>query len=176
MEDLTETRGKGQPTKYKTEFNELAFNYCLMGAVDADLARFFSVAESTINNWKNEHPDFLESIKNGKDQADAKVAASLFGRANGVVLPDTDIRTIYNQETKKHELLKTPIEKHIPGDVTAQIFWLKNRQPQLWRDSQYIDQTNRNKVAPAEIDLSQLTEDELETLIELQSKIGISQT
>ena len=24
--------------------------------------------------------------------------------------------------------------KHIPGDTTAQIFWLKNRKPDKWRD------------------------------------------
>ena len=24
--------------------------------------------------------------------------------------------------------------KHIPGDTTAQIFWLKNRKPDVWRD------------------------------------------
>lgn len=26
------------------------------------------------------------------------------------------------------------ITKHIPGDTTAQIFWLKNRKPEYWGD------------------------------------------
>lgn len=177
MEQLEEHGSQtGRPTDYKTEFDDLAFNYCLMGAIDRDLAQFFEVTEQTINNWKTKHPSFFESIKNGKATADAKVAKSLYNRANGVIVPDVDIRTIYNKETKKTEIIKTDLEKHIPGDVTAQIFWLKNRQPEFWRDSQHIDHTNRNKTAPAELDLSNLTEDELETLIELQSKIGISQT
>jgi hypothetical protein len=29
--------------------------------------------------------------------------------------------------------------EHIPPDVTACIFWLKNRDPQHWRDSQQLE-------------------------------------
>ena len=29
--------------------------------------------------------------------------------------------------------------EHIPPDVTACIFWLKNRDPQRWRDSQQLE-------------------------------------
>jgi hypothetical protein len=29
--------------------------------------------------------------------------------------------------------------EHIPPDVTAGIFWLKNRDPQHWRDSQQLE-------------------------------------
>jgi hypothetical protein len=39
----------------------------------AELAQFFEVSEATITNWKTDHPDFLQSIKKGKDEADARV-------------------------------------------------------------------------------------------------------
>lgn len=29
--------------------------------------------------------------------------------------------------------------KFIPPDVTAQIFWLKNRRPEIWREKQQIE-------------------------------------
>jgi hypothetical protein len=29
--------------------------------------------------------------------------------------------------------------EHVPPDVTAGIFWLKNRDPQHWRDSQLLE-------------------------------------
>jgi hypothetical protein len=29
--------------------------------------------------------------------------------------------------------------EHVPPDVTAQIYWLKNRDPQHWRDSQQLE-------------------------------------
>lgn len=31
--------------------------------VGKELAQFFEVTETTINNWKNNYPDFFESIK-----------------------------------------------------------------------------------------------------------------
>lgn len=56
----------GRPTYFKEEYVELAYKYCLLGATDKDLAQFFEVTETTINNWKNDHPEFFESIKKGK--------------------------------------------------------------------------------------------------------------
>jgi hypothetical protein len=32
-----------------------------------------------------------------------------------------------------------PYVEHVPADVTACIFWLKNRDPQHWRDSQQME-------------------------------------
>jgi hypothetical protein len=32
-----------------------------------------------------------------------------------------------------------PYIEHVPPDVTACIFWLKNRDPQHWRDSQQME-------------------------------------
>jgi hypothetical protein len=32
-----------------------------------------------------------------------------------------------------------PYIEHVPADVTACIFWLKNRDPQHWRDNQQME-------------------------------------
>ncbi|MGC6358379.1 helix-turn-helix domain-containing protein, partial [Pasteurella multocida] len=109
---------------------------CLLGATDKDIANFFEVSESTLNNWKNEYPEFLESIKKGKMLADANVAERLYKRALGYEAPDVDIRVIENK------IVETPLIKHYPPDPTSAIFWLKNRQPEKWRDKQVIDHTN----------------------------------
>ncbi|HDR1425398.1 TPA: helix-turn-helix domain-containing protein, partial [Pasteurella multocida] len=103
---------------------------------DKDIANFFEVSESTLNNWKNEYPEFLESIKKGKMLADANVAERLYKRALGYEAPDVDIRVIENK------IVETPLIKHYPPDPTSAIFWLKNRQPEKWRDKQVIDHTN----------------------------------
>ena len=130
----------GRDTKYKDDYVQLAFNYCLMGATDADLATFFDVSESTINNWKVEHSEFLESIKRGKHEADARIASSLYNRAKGYVHKETKIAT---HEGKITDMLE--IEKHYAPDTTAAIFWLKNRQPKLWRDKQEVDHQSSDK-------------------------------
>jgi hypothetical protein len=36
-------------------------------------------------------------------------------------------------------ITKVPIKEHVPLDVTAQIFWLKNRKPADWRDAQQLE-------------------------------------
>jgi len=86
------------------------------------------VAESTFNLWKTVHPEFSESLKGGKDLVDAEVAAKLFHRAMGYEHEDVHVSNYQGVITV------TPLVKHYPPDTTAAIFWLKNRQPQRWRD------------------------------------------
>ncbi|MDC4238391.1 helix-turn-helix domain-containing protein [Pasteurella multocida] len=130
------SKGRGQPTKYKSEYVAQVEKLCLLGATDKDIASFFEVSESTLNNWKNEYPEFLESIKKGKMLADANVAERLYKRALGYEAPDVDIRVIENK------IVEMPLIKYYPPDPTSAIFWLKNRQPEKWRDKQVIDHTN----------------------------------
>ena len=117
-----------RPTLYKEEYAEQARKLCLLGSTDAELADFFEVTEPTINAWKNAHPEFIESVKRGKAQADADVADRLYQRAMGFQHPEVDIRVI------DHAIVQTPITKIYAPDPTAAIFWLKNRQRGKWRD------------------------------------------
>lgn len=119
----------GRPTLYSEDHPKQAFKLCLLGATDKDLAEFFEVAESTINNWKHEHPEFLESIKRGKTQADAEVGTRLYERALGYSHPEEKIFQYEGQPVRVNTT------KHYPPDTTAAIFWLKNRQKEHWRDS-----------------------------------------
>ena len=173
---MEEINKGGRPTKYDPKYEKQVFKLSLLGATDKEIANFFEVSEATVNNWKLEHPKFLESIKKGKEQADAKVVESLFKRATGAVIPDS----FPLKKTKKNgsgEEIETvefiPMKKHLPPDVTAQIFWLKNRQPEKWRDSHSIEGKIKHQTEP-DLDLSKLTDAELEKLAEIQSKARIS--
>ena len=126
----------GAPTLYREEFNELAYNYCLLGATDKELAEFFKVAEQTVNNWKVEYPEFFESITRGKGLADANVAKSLYHRAVGYEHPELITATFQGQITDTME-----VTKHYPPDTVAAQFWLKNRRPNQWRDKFDVDVT-----------------------------------
>ena len=125
----------GRPTDYKVEFNRQAEKLCLLGSTDKEMADFFDVSESTINLWKQKHPEFSESIKRGKISADANVASRLYKRAIGYEHDDVKI---FNDNG---EPLIVPMIKHVQPDTTAAIFWLKNRQPARWRDKQEVDVT-----------------------------------
>ncbi|NLW90671.1 MAG: hypothetical protein GXY34_03605 [Syntrophomonadaceae bacterium] len=123
----------GRPTDYKEDYCKKAYKLCLLGATDKEMADIFGVAESTLNLWKKEHKEFSESLKMGKEAADANVANRLYQRAMGYQHPEDKI---FNDNG---EPLIVPTTKHYPPDPTAAIFWLKNRQPQKWRDKQEID-------------------------------------
>ena len=126
----------GRPTDYREEYNEQVTKLCKLGATDKELADFFEVAESTINLWKEVHPQFSESIKEGKIQADANVAQALYHRAIGYKHEDVDIRVV------DKEIIETPLTKYYPPDPTAGIFWLKNRRNKDWRDMKDVDLTS----------------------------------
>ncbi|CAK1305283.1 terminase [Burkholderia pseudomallei] len=128
----------GRPSSYRPEYAEQAAKLTKLGATDSELSDFFGVAEKTLNNWKRQHPEFLQSIKSGKSLADAEIADSLFNRAKGYEHDDLDLRVIGGK------LRKTKIRKHYAPDTTAAIFWLKNRQPEKWRDVTKTEITGRN--------------------------------
>lgn len=125
-----------RPTKYQEAYAEQARKLCLLGYTDAELANFFEVSEATINNWKLEHPEFLESIKKGKAVADGEVASTLFNRAIGYTAKEK------REEKTADGFKEVDAEKHVPGDVTAMIFWLKNRQKDKWREKQDVNHTS----------------------------------
>lgn len=128
----------GRPTKYKPEYVKQAYNLCLLGATNEQLAAAFDVTTTTIDNWISGIPEFLGAIKAGREEADAKVVKSLYQRAKGYSHPDVHIAV------SQGDVIKTEITKHYAPDTTACIFWLKNRRPKEWRDKQDIEHTGRD--------------------------------
>ena len=124
----------GRPGEYKTGYAEQAKKLCLLGATDKELADFFGIVESTINKWKLDFPEFSESIKAGKIQADAKVAESLYKRATGYTGRKTVTANVAGAITDVKE-----VDEYVGPDVAAAVFWLKNRQKDKWRDKTEMD-------------------------------------
>jgi hypothetical protein len=135
----------GAPTDYRPEFDDQAFKLCLLGATDKELANFFNVTETTINNWKLKHNTFVESIKRGKEDADMKVAASLYDQALGYH---------YEEETEAMGENGAPMKfrnkRFAQKDFRATRFWLMNRQPEKWRDKTEVHNTGNMTVNWAE--------------------------
>lgn len=137
----------GRPNKYEEIFNEQAYKLCLLGATDKDLADFFLVCEATINNWKNDFPEFLESIVKGKKKADMEVAHSLYQTTQDRIVIEQQAfkcKSVTWEDGKRVEKEKVElvdVEKVIPADFRSQSFWLKNRKSDTWRDKQEIDHT-----------------------------------
>lgn len=126
----------GRPTLYKPEYNEMARKHCLLGATDHELADLFGVSDTTIDDWKEQHPEFLGSIRAGKVMADAQVAESLFKRATGYTGKKVVTANVAGVISDIKE-----VNDYVGPDTAAASLWLRNRQPTRWRDKQEIDQT-----------------------------------
>lgn len=98
------------------------------GLTDAQIAHNCGVSATTLYRWKNDHRVICEALKKGKEVADYEVENALFKRAIGYDYTETTVEE--SEDGVKHR----ETVKHMAPDVTAQIFWLKNRRPGRWRD------------------------------------------
>lgn len=128
----------GRPSDYRPEYAEQARKLCLLGATDKKMADFFGVSEQTLNAWKSAHPEFLESITRGKEIADAEIAEALFHRAKGYKHPAVKIMSVNGAVVHEDYV------EHYPPDTQAASLWLRNRQPELWRDKVQTELTGAN--------------------------------
>ena len=120
----------GRPTKYTAAYAELANKAALLGMTDIEIAGFLGVAESTFHLWKRVHTGFSESIRAGKEQADAEVSAALYRTALG----GGRVTEIREEPDSEGNIVTKTTTRELPADVRAQRYWLGNRQPKLWRD------------------------------------------
>lgn len=114
------------------------------GLTDEQIAHNMNISCSTFYKYKNEYSEITESLKKGKEVVDYEVESSLLKKAfgyNAKVLKHIKVKKAdYNDEgykvNEREEIVEVYDEVHIPADVTAQIFWLKNRKPDKWREKQ----------------------------------------
>ena len=99
------------------------------GLTDEQIANNIGISRSTLFEWRKNNQDISNALKKGKEIVDIEVENALLKRALGYTI------TLKEQKVDKdgyvHDLVK---DVHVPGDTTAQIFWLKNRRKQQWRD------------------------------------------
>lgn len=124
----------GAPEKYKPEFVRIAQKACELGATDREVGDILGVTERTITNWRLKYPAFAAATVVGKQVADQRVIQSLYRRAIGYSYDAIKVMMPAGAD----QPLRVDYVEHIPPDVTAEIFWLKNRLPAEWRDRHEI--------------------------------------
>lgn len=85
--------------------------------------------------WYKLYPDLCQAKTAGKKFADFEVEESLFKRALGYDIEETEV--VATKDGKPIRVKK--VKKHIPGDVRACRLWLINRQSKRWRDRRTPD-------------------------------------
>lgn len=99
------------------------------GLIDEQIAQNIGIRAATLYEWKKRFPEISEALKRGKEVIDRQVENALLKRALGYE---------YEEIKEKFEggvlTERTVTKKEVVADTTAQIFWLKNRKPDTWRD------------------------------------------
>lgn len=112
------------------------------GLTEEQIAHNMGVSYTCLRKWKKEHKQIAAALKKNKAVADRIVENSLFKRANGFEYTETTEERILNPQTGQFEMVVTKkVNKVVLPDTTAQIFWLKNRKPDVWRDKREVDST-----------------------------------
>lgn len=138
------------------------------GLTDEQIAYNIGITAKTLYEWKKQYSEICEALKKGKEITDRKVENALLNKALGFT---KTIRkafkckdVIYDngkRVSEKERIEYADEEVYIPPDTTAQIFWLKNRKPDQWRDKQQIEHSGEIRNNPYE----SLTTEELKKLI-----------
>jgi len=122
----------GRPSSYMPEYAKQAEKLAALGATDIEVADFFEVDVRTVYRWKHDHDEFCQALNVGKTKADERVINSLYQKAIGYEQEAVKIFMPAGSEAPVY----APFRERIAPDTTAAIFWLKNRQPDQWRDKQ----------------------------------------
>jgi hypothetical protein len=120
-------------TKWITEEGLLLIEgWARDGLIDVDIAHNMGIVKSTLYRWINRYPEIAAAMSQGKEVADRRVENALFKRAIGYDYEETKTTVVTRdgKPTKDAQITKT--KKHVSGDVTAQIIWLKNRKRPQW--------------------------------------------
>ena len=105
------------------------------GLTDEQIAKNIGISRASLYEWKKKEVDIFDALKKGKEVIDFEVENALLKRALGYE---------YEEETYENGILTKKVKKQVPPDTTAQIFWLKNRKKEQWREKVEVVKTDED--------------------------------
>ena len=155
---MTKKKGNGKYQEWITEEGLIKIEgWARDGLTDIQIAQNIGIAVSTLNNWKNRYVELMDSLKRGKEVIDRQVENALLKRALGYEYEEVKMVVEKDEKGNEKKRQEKVIKKVIP-DTTAQIFWLKNRKPEQWRDRRDIEHSGQIKTNKLDSILDQLKE------------------
>lgn len=116
------------------------------GLTNEQIAEKMGISRKTLQEWCVKYGDICDTLKKGKEIVDREVENALLERAIGgvhKVKKNIKVKKTYyddhGRKCEKEEIKEVIDEIYTPGDTTAQIFWLKNRKPDMWKDKQSME-------------------------------------
>lgn len=135
--------------KYNALYHDdWAWSMAAMGATNEDIADAIGISKRTIIRWTKDHESFCKALAEGKAVSDAKVIKSLYQRATGYDYTEEKKVVEVDKDGNVKPIRIETVKKHVPPDVAAQCFWLKNRQREHWKDRPQDDPNREDGNCP----------------------------
>lgn len=114
------------------------------GLTYQQIAENMHINVATLRVWRSTYPTIDAALKESADIADRHVENALYKRALGYTYDEITQELRLNKETGEEQLVEVRrVTKQVLPDVTAQIYWLKNRKPKDWRDKREDDAVDK---------------------------------
>ena len=138
---MSKKRGNGKYHDWITEEGlKKIEEWARKGLTDEQISHNMGIHPSTLYDWQNRFPEITEALKRGKEVVDKAVENALLKRALGYEYEEKTYERTWNPKIGKYIKVNTKtVVKQAHPDTTAQIFWLKNRKPEEWRDKKDLD-------------------------------------
>lgn len=149
----------GRPSKFNIINKDQMKKLALAGWDDSMIADFFSINPDTLYEWKKKNKEFSEALKSWKAEADLKVERSLYESACGFRTKCKKAFVVSDGRDSGSHVELIEEEVVFPPNATSIIFWLKNRQPKIWRDKAELD---INETKSLYLEFRDLTKEEIE--------------
>ena len=105
------------------------------GLNDEQIAHNIGIGVRTFYEWLSKYKQLKQVLKQSKEVVDREVENALLKSAIGYYLDEERI----DSEGNVYQ-----VRRFVPPNTTAQIFWLKNRKPNEWRDKKQTELTGAN--------------------------------
>lgn len=110
------------------------------GLSNEQIAHNMGITFQTLYKWQGKYSELREALKKGKEVVDREVENALLKRAMGYETVEEVEEPVEDKETGEVQMRVTKrVKKQVAPDVTAQIFWLKNRKPAEFRDKHDVE-------------------------------------
>lgn len=117
------------------------------GSTDEEVSQKLNISKTTLYKYVEDHSELSELRKKSKEIIDSEVEEALLKKSLGYEYTETTREERWNNDTKKYEMAITKeVTKQVAPDTTAMIFWLKNRQPELWKDKHEVKHSGSLKL------------------------------
>ena len=116
-------------------------NWKRSGLTDKQIYEKIGISQETFYVWIRTHTLFSEALKKGKEFSDFEVENALFKNATGYyqkinkVHKIKTIKVVEGKRLETEELVEKEEEVFFQPNTAAQIFWLKNRKSDAWKNN-----------------------------------------